>query len=593
MNADVIATGAERVFVRGRGWNVIGRTAASDCTAVRLREIGSEREQTLLIPFDRLRPLDSRRRPRLVRPRRWLHELDRERLRLHPFGGLRAAASAPVRLLPYQLEPAIAMLRDGTARLLIADKVGLGKTIQAGLILLELSRLHEQCRALVIVPAGLREQWIDELWRRLGLTATLADSAWIRTARSERPVHVNPWSLPGIYVSSHDLVKRPEVLRPLEDVTWDIVVVDEAHVATSRSDRRAAVHAIAARSRRVVLLSATPNSGDRLEFEALCDIGSLPSDRSPVVLFERSRAAVGEHRSRRTRILSVACTDGERRMHEMLQRYCSRIWREANLRGDERARLVAIVLRKRALSSAASLAASVERRLTLLSGAQIDAPRQLALPLSLGPDEDALEDDEPVAGLAAPGLADADSERRSLSNLAAAAHNAARDESKTRFLLRLLARLGRRGVGSALIFTEYRDTLARLVERLTIAGHGVAHAPRRADGIRAQLGSTPVQRSRRHPAGHRRRRRRTQSPSLLPPRHSLRAAVEPDAARAAVRTESIASARPLESTSWHLSPTTLPNGSSSLHYWRACGAPARGKRPCLTPSRNRVSPPRS
>jgi len=114
-----------------------------------------------------------------VRPRRWLHELDRERLRLHPFGGLQAAASAPVRLLPYQLEPAIAVLRDGTARLLIADKVGLGKTIQAGLILLELSRRQEQCRALVIVPAGLREQWIDELGRRLGLTATFADSAWL------------------------------------------------------------------------------------------------------------------------------------------------------------------------------------------------------------------------------------------------------------------------------------------------------------------------------------------------------------------------------------------------------------------------------
>ena len=211
MNQDALSPRAERVFSRGRDWNVIGRTPALDCTAVRLREIGSEREQTLLVPFDRLRPLDGRRRPRLLRPRRWLHELDRERLLLHPFGGLRAAASAPIRLLPYQLEPAIAMLRDGTSRLLIADNVGLGKTIQAGLILLELSRLHEQCRALVIVPAGLREQWIDELGRRLGLAATLADSAWIRAARNERPAHVNPWSLPGIYVSSHDLVKRPDI----------------------------------------------------------------------------------------------------------------------------------------------------------------------------------------------------------------------------------------------------------------------------------------------------------------------------------------------------------------------------------------------
>jgi Lhr-like helicase len=92
----------------------------------------------------------------------------------------------------------------------------------------------------------------------------------------------------------------------------------------------------------------------------------------------------------------------------------------------------------------------------------------------MGPDEDALEDDEPVGGLAAPGLADAGSERRWLSNLAAAAQRAARDESKTRFLLRLLARLRRRGAVSALIFTEYRDTLARLVERLTSAGYDVA-----------------------------------------------------------------------------------------------------------------------
>jgi superfamily II DNA or RNA helicase len=462
---------AMRVSVRGRQWTVSGQTPGADCTAVRLNEIGGDRAQTLLIPFDRLRPIDGRPRPRLVRPRRWLHDLDRARLQLHPFGGCRAAAHAPLRLLPYQLEPAIAVIRDGVSRVLIADKVGLGKTIQAGLIVLELSQQHDACRALVLVPAGLREQWIAELRLRLGLEATFADSAWIRTARNDRPAHVNPWSLPGIYVASCDLVKRPEVLRALEDVSWDVVVVDEAHTASSRSDRHLAVHAIAGRARHVVLLSATPNNGDPAEFAALCEIGKLGGDPSPLLLFERTRAAAGEHRPRKTVVVSVTCTDHERRMHALLRRYCSRLWDEAGRRGDERARLVAIVLRKRALSSAASLAASVERRLTLLSGSPANEPRQLPLPLPAAADEEILEDDEPIAGLAAPGLADANSERRWLTNVAAIAHEAALQESKTRFLLRLLARLRRHGSTSALIFTEYRDTLARLLHRIAVAGH--------------------------------------------------------------------------------------------------------------------------
>ena len=95
--------------------------------------------------------------------------------------------------------------------------------------------------ALILAPAGLRAQWRTELTARLGLEATLADSRWLKSASADRPAHVNPWSMPGIYVASHDLVKRPEILRALEDVTWDVVVIDEAHVATSGTDRRAAL----------------------------------------------------------------------------------------------------------------------------------------------------------------------------------------------------------------------------------------------------------------------------------------------------------------------------------------------------------------
>ena len=456
-----------RVLARGRRWTVADVTRSIECAALRLQGIGHGRAQTLLTPFDRPVRINPDPRPRVVRPRRWLHELDRAVVELHPFGSLRAAGQAPIRLLPYQLEPALAVLRDGASRVLVADGVGLGKTIQAGIVLLELADRLEGARALVLAPAGLREQWLEELSARFGLDAVLADTAWLKSLSAERPAHVNPWSLPGIYVASHDLVKRPEVLRPLEDVTWDAVVIDEAHVATSGTDRRVALHAIAARAHHVMLLTATPPRGDPAELQALCRIGAHPDDNDAIVLFQRSRADVGEGRPRKTTVLTVVPSDAERRMHDLLNRYTARVWLEAGRRGDERARLVSIVLRKRALSSAASLAVSVERRLALLSDAHPDA-WQMRLPLS-ALDEDPLEDDAPLAELSAPGLADPGLERRLLTALAGAAHSAARDERKARFLLRLIGRLEE----PAIVFTEYRDTLARLEQRLAAGGHAV------------------------------------------------------------------------------------------------------------------------
>jgi len=399
----------------------------------------------------------------MVGPRRWLHALDRALLQLHPFGSLRAAAQAPIRLLPYQLEPALAVFRDGVTRLLIADGVGLGKTIQAGLLLLELAQRHESCRALVLAPAGLREQWLAELTARFKLTPLVADTTWLRSMSAERPAHVNPWSLPGIYIASHDLVKRPEVLRPLEDLTWDAVVIDEAHAATSGTDRRAAMHALAVRSRYVVLLTATPYPA---ELDALCRIGG----DDPIVVFQRSRAGVGEGQPRKTTALTVVPSEAERRMHDLLDRYSRRVWKEAGRRDDDRARLVSIVLRKRALSSANSLGASVERRLALLSDRRADEPWQLNLPLAQLRNEDPLEDDAPSSVLSAPGLSDPKRERRWLTTIADAARLAAGDERKTRFLLRLLSRIRE----PAIVFTEYRDTLARLEQRVAAAGHSVA-----------------------------------------------------------------------------------------------------------------------
>ena len=459
----------ERISVRGQLWTIVERAAFRDCDALRLsggKAANDTRTRTILLPFDRPRRMLPSSSIQVMRLRGWLRALYRIALTQKPFGGLSAAAASRIDFLPYQLEPALAILRYGYTRVLIADAVGLGKTIQAGLILGELAAEHESFRALVIAPAGLREQWAGELATRLGISATIATSSWLARTVARLPADVNPWSLPGIYISSFDFIKRPEVLRPFEEdaINWDAVVVDEAHAATVGTARHAAVHAVALRARRVILLSATPHNGDSEQFRALCGIGSPASNPQPPLIFRRTRDEAVTTRRRRTVLLPVQLSEAELRMHRVLEAYTSRVCAESHARGDLQARLAAIVLRKRALSSAGSLAVSCRRRLALLTaGPEASTEQQLPLPLG---EEEPLEDEELASILGTPGLADAARERHWLAAVVEAADQAAHDESK----LRLVARLLRRMKEPVIVFTEYRDTLERLRQALSGTG---------------------------------------------------------------------------------------------------------------------------
>lgn len=454
-------TTGERLHTRGHAWTVLGSDRGIDCTALHLaRELEPAVTSTLLSPFDRFITTERGERLQIVRPRRWTEAVKVLAATSHPSGSLRCLPTAKIELLPHQLEPALAVFRLGATRLLIADMVGLGKTIQAGLIAAELTARMHSTRALILVPAGLRDQWAGELARHFALECIRADASWLAAAVAERSIGLNPWALPGLFLASFDFVKRAEVLRPLEDVTWDLLVVDEVHAASTSSDRRAAVHAIAIRARIVVLLTATPPADNPAEYESLCNIGRIDARERPMLLFRRSQADIGIRARRKSTLLMVRPSEAEVRMHELLEEYTNRVWHDSNGRGDNLARLAAIVLRKRALSSAAALALSVRRRIDLLVSPPPPDAVQLRLPIG---DEDPLEDDEPAAVLAAPGLASASLERRWLSLIAEAAQRAATAETKLRFLERTLARVHE----PVIVFTEYRDTLLRLKEVLT------------------------------------------------------------------------------------------------------------------------------
>lgn len=457
------------VVARGQRWRVEESVPFSDCRALRLRgtDVANPfQDRTLLLPFDRPRAFSASASTsiKIVRPRGWLGALQERAGDARPFGGLTGAAASNVDLLPYQLEPALAMRRHGCLRVMIADAVGLGKTIQAGLIIRELSSEHPSFRGLVVMPAGLRDQWGAELATRFDVPANNVTSAWLARAARDLPPDVGPWALPGVYLCSFEYIRRPEVLRPLEDLTWDLLVVDEAHAATPRSDRRAAVDAVALRSRRVILLTATPHAGDDEQFRSLCTIGRSDQRPDSLVIFCRSHADVGSRARRRSVLLSVRLSPAERRMHRLLEQYTARVWTESHAAGNGHGRLAVIVLRKRALSSAASLAVSCRRRLALLT-ASPHAPLAAQLSLPLDGDDD-VEDAESDAALGAPGLADSAAERDWLETLIVAADEAARSESK----IALLRRLVRRVTEPIIIFTEFRDTLVRLQAELEDLG---------------------------------------------------------------------------------------------------------------------------
>jgi len=445
------------VRVRRARWRVVDIRPFDGCAIVTLAGVAPPHaglERRVLTPFDTIEPINTTRRPRIVKAGAWTRACRALVAADAPPASLRSAARARIDLLGYQLEPALAIVRGLGCRVLLADEVGLGKTIQAGLIASELRERGAIDRLLVLAPAGLREQWIAELRDRFAIDATLLDAHSLRGIAAMLPIDLNPWTTMAAAVASIDYVKRPEVLPAAAACLWDLIVVDEAHASAAESDRRAAVHALCARASYVLLLTATPHNGDQRAFESLCAIGSVGDERDdPLLVFRRTRHDAGLAARRRVHTLRVRSSVDERRVHRALARYSRAVRAE---RGD--ACLALAVLHKRALSSAWALAESIDRRLAMLAAPGDGAAgEQLTLPMFDANGDFTPEDDAP-AWPESVGLADADRERRLLGPIAEAARAAAARESKVAALNRLLRRIRE----SLVVYTEYRDTLQHL-----------------------------------------------------------------------------------------------------------------------------------
>lgn len=469
------------VWIRGQRWRVAG--VRGDGAVTRLDVTGAAGRRSFLYPFDPLITESARQKPICVRSRRARARLAFLYGRAFRRRTLVSAVDAHMAILPHQLEPALAAVA-GLRRILIADEVGLGKTIEAGLIAAEILRRNPAARVLFVVPTALVGQWQGELAGRFNIARELADRAGLDRRAREGAFGDNPWTAFSLWMASLDFIKQPHVLSGLPPEPWDLVVVDEAHAACGRSDRHEAVSQVCRRSRCVVLLTATPHSGDVEHFTRLTEIGRLAGD--PIAFFRRRRGDLGIGTARRVSRHHVALSGAEYRVFDALDRFERSVLRASGRQGRDEAGLLLAVLRKRALSTMAALARSIDRRLAwLASSAPSGGHDESVQPmLDLGDEEaDDVFSGDDLSGLRARSGLSGDVERSWLQRLAHLVAAAA-EESKVRRALQLLARTDE----PAVLFTEYRDSLQMLVRRLapirTLAVlHGGMSAAERADAL--------------------------------------------------------------------------------------------------------------
>lgn len=445
------------------------------------------------------------------------------RLRYAPVerdGTLPAVQRVLVTPEPYQVEAVHRMVSAPRTRFLLADDVGLGKTIQTGLLLAELAARGRARRVLVVVPAALRDQWVAEMAEKFGERFTIYDGPTVKRLRKQLGAGANPWSFHPRVITSLDFLKRERVAAEASTVDWDVVVFDEAHKLgvhqngghVARTGRYRVAEALADVAESLVLLTATPHSGDGTAFRgllALCDPFVEPEGEGVApaqlrqIMIRRGKGEIRDAKGRpvftrrRVQTVEVPLRADERALYDGVTEYVRAAYREAREAGDTVGGFAMVLLQRRLCSSVWALRESLRRRVEALR----DRPRASSLGAeelaryvaAYGHPED--WDDETLqlatafeAELEAYARPDADLEDEisTVERLLALADAVLKKGDSKGRALREFADGCLRGdpQGKLLVFTEYQDTL-RWCEAL-LKGHktwvihgGVAHADRR------------------------------------------------------------------------------------------------------------------
>lgn len=299
----------------------------------------------------------------------------------------------------YQLVPVVMALETGRVRLLIADDVGLGKTIEAGLVATELLARRRAQRVLVVCPANLREQWREALDYFFHIEARIISSRHRRAMERELPVGANPWEFFPYLIVSVDYAKMPGIKEEILEQKWDIVIVDEAHNVAKPHQWNADeipdmarwlfAKDLSKRCEHLLLLTATPHNGHTDSFASLVALLDPTLVRGtttePLIQRELAKSYVCQRR-RKDVVAWLKSSDGEKNpfpdrdqrevyvklgpeQQEVIEKVDSlnqHLLEQGQAKGAYQRRLaqwLILHLHKRALSSPRALAISLRNRL--------------------------------------------------------------------------------------------------------------------------------------------------------------------------------------------------------------------------------------
>ncbi|MFJ2033749.1 DISARM system SNF2-like helicase DrmD [Streptosporangium sp. NPDC087985] len=442
---------------------------------------------------------------------------------------LQAPFRSGVAIEDYQLEPVARALDAPRVNLLLADDVGLGKTIEAGLVAQELLLRHRARRVMIVCPAGLTLKWRDEMAEKFGLDFTIVDTERCALVRRTHGSAANPFHVHPLTIVSLPWLRGQKAQRLLDEMLdpsglerrFDLLILDEAHHVAPSAPKQ--VYAVDSQQTKLIrrlaphfthrlFLSATPHNGYQASFTALLEIlddqrFARGVDPDPVAVKEAVVRRLKRHivnadgsmrfLERAAHAIPVHYPDDEREIHGLLKEFARlrRTRLNRSKKGRKAADLVTLLLKKRLFSSPTAFAHTVGVYLsTVTSAAQtaVAADEDDEIPEWMEDywEETATLDDEPLAdaeddavGLAAPlqGAA-TDAEVALLKRMRGwALDYAAAPDAKARELITYLKAIcrpdGHWTNERVVVFTEYRDTqrwLAELLRQEELAGDRLA-----------------------------------------------------------------------------------------------------------------------
>lgn len=328
-----IAAG-ERVVVRDEEWLVRSvRTTDRDGARVEVTGIGElVRNQDAVFfdsldTIDRLDPRDGTLKPDTSagfrHSRLWLESVRRSSP--IPAGETRIAVGQHALLdrMDYQLRPAAQALQNLRPRILIGDAVGLGKTLEIGILLSELIRRGRGERILVVTPRAVLEQFQHELWTRFAIPLVRLDSGGIQKVKQTLPSSRNPFSYYKRVIVSIDTLKNPAKYKHhLKNHQWDAVVIDECHNLINRgTQNNELANLLASQTDALILASATPHNGKPESFAELVNLldPTAIADRTEYTAKDIEHLYVRRHRNSPDVKLDVAHKWKQRRTPKVIE----------------------------------------------------------------------------------------------------------------------------------------------------------------------------------------------------------------------------------------------------------------------------------